>query len=215
VKSAVSYKYVKAVKSAAMYESPSFSGKYLSSVTSGKSVIYIGKSGNWYKVRVGGKTGYIYNKAFGVKSNVGGAVNSDNLSVAADDILFDCGATPLGIQRYVTSHVSYQSRNKLSSRNQMVIYAMNYRCGSCYYYAAFCDYLLERAGYEHIIVDGCKANSPSSKHNWNLYKSSSGWRHLDACYRNWNVGAFCGWTDSQVLSKTPFYWNRNNYPAAR
>lgn len=209
-KSALPYKPVKVLKAATIFSKPAFSGKYMGSVKNGSTVKFLSKNGNWYKVSVNGKFGYVYNKAFGVQSNVTGLITKDNLATKADDILFDIGRTPKAILNYVASNVLYQSRPRLSNRDDMVIIAMNFRSGACYYYSAFCDYLLERAGYVHSMVGG---NSGSGEHFWAMYQTSTGWKYMDACYfRNFYPHIFCDWTASELIARRGFIWNKAAYP---
>lgn len=216
VASAMSYKYIKAKKAADIYSDTSFASKKIGSVKAGKTVILIEKDDCWYKIRVGGQTGYIYNMAFGVSKNTSGAVTAETLPTAADDILFLCGATPAGIQSYVTNSMNYYFRAKMDSRDAMAMYAINFRGGACYYYAALCDYLLERLGYEHYIIEGSSQSAYYSEHNWNIYKTESGWRHLDSVpTRVYSPSVYSGWTDAQLLAHRNNVWDRDIYPKAQ
>ncbi|MDR2162734.1 MAG: InlB B-repeat-containing protein [Clostridiales Family XIII bacterium] len=52
----------KAKSTVKLYKSKKTSSKVLKTVKKGKKVEYVGKSGSWYKVKYGGKTGYIQKK---------------------------------------------------------------------------------------------------------------------------------------------------------
>lgn len=213
-KKAMPYKIISVKKSADIYKSATFASKKLGKVKSNKKVFYYGKSGSWYKIQTNKKIGYVYNKAFGIKSNIPSSLNKDNMYKMADDILFSIGTSPSAIRKYVST-LHYSRRPLLPKRDDMVLYALKYHSGACYYYAALSDYLLERAGYEHMIVKG-RSSTPSN-HHWNLYKTSSGWRHLDSCpFSRLKPKYISGWTDSMMMKyRRGFIWDRNKYPAAK
>lgn len=216
IKSASTVSYVKLTKDAKMYSSAHFAPKAVKSLKAGKKVQYIGKSGNWCKIKTDSKTGWVYDLALGAK-RTNSTPSAKNLTQKADDILFNIGTSPKAIANYVNTHIVYVTKSKGSSRDQMALYALKYGRGSCYHYACLSDYLLERAGYYHGIIKGRSGNGESNTHWWNIYKSSSssGYRHLDACPFIAYSGIFYDYTDAKLHSARPGYQWDSSYPAAK
>lgn len=209
--------YVTVQKQAKLYSSAAFSQSSITTLKKGKKVVLLGKSGRWYKVKVGDKKGYVYNLAFGKSSNVDqtAAVSESNIDAVIDDALFNYGTSPKEICSFVASRINYMTRPALANSKAYAVSALRYGRGNCYYFAGLSDYMLERAGFKnrYIVAGGSNFYSNSS-HRWNLYKGTDGkWHHFDACYRNFDVGTFYAWTDAQVSRY--FWWTRSNYPAAK
>ena len=203
---------------AVIYPTAGFSETNLGTVAAGQNVYYLGTSGRWVKISYKGITGYIYNKAMGVSSNKPSSLTLNNMDAYVDDVLFDIGATPQAICTYVNTNCRYAVKdygNK--TRDQRAYEMLRYRSGSCYYFAALSSYMLERAGYSTMIIDGASGvGYPNDRHNWVIYNSSVGWRHFDACpMGSYYAGIVWAYTDAQLLANRPRYrWDRSAYPAA-
>ncbi len=194
---------------AQLYGQAGYSPKSIGSVYSGTSVNIISQNGRWYYIEVGGKEGWIYNKALGVSANTAGGITEGNVAVYCDDLLFGIGTSAKAIQNYVHSRVYYAHMGvPTASRDGLAAYALAYRRGACYYYSATCDLLLERAGYVHRIVKG---HSTTGEHHWNLYLTDNGWRYLDSCpFIDYGTG-FYDFTGDQVRNIRSFTWDRAAY----
>ena len=194
---------------ALIYKDAAFSPDAIGYVASGTSVNVLAQSGRWYKISTGGITGWVYNKAFGVTSNITGKVTEANVGIYADDVIFSIGTTPKAIMNYVITNVKYAHLAAPTvGRDGRAAYAFAYRQGACYYYAAASDILLEHAGYEHKIVVG---RSTSGEHNWNIYKTANGWRYLDSTPFIVYPSGFYDFTGDQVKTIRQFTWDRSEY----
>lgn len=184
-----------------IYPSAAYGETTIGTVPNGKKVLYFGAVGRWAKIRVGGVDGYIYNKSLGVTSN--GTLTGD-MEAYIDDLLFDIGPTPKNICLWVNTHCYYMNKGKGGKDRDKLAYEMFlYRYGSCYYYSAACDYMLERAGYSHKMIIG---QSGYGEHGYNEYVTSKGTLYLDACPFNvWNCVPFYDWTWEQVKAARPGY----------
>ncbi len=184
-----------------IYPQAGYGEQILGTVPAGKKVLYFGQTGRWMKIRVGGVNGYIYNKAFGVTSN---AALSQDMGVYVDDMLFESGTRPGDICTYVSENFYYIDKTgREKSRDQKAYEMLLLRCGSCYYYGALCDYMLERAGYQHRLIIG---QSGFGEHSYNEYVTSAGTLYLDACpFIPYNGVVFYDWTWEQVKANRPGY----------
>ncbi len=200
----------KTTKKTELYANAAFSPSSLGSVPAGSTVSIIGATGCWFKAEFGGKTGYIYNKAFGVAANVTGTVTEANVKTYADDIIFDIGTSAKAICSYVHNLIWYtHTAVPTVGRDGLAAYAFNYRRGACYYYAATTDILLERAGYEHKLVKG---RSTTGEHHWSMYRTTgTGWLYLDSCPFIVYPSGFYDFTGYQVQTIRQFTWNRAAY----
>lgn len=132
----------------------------------------------------------------------------ENLNAALDEILGETGTDITAIGKYVKSKLKYKYIDKMSTREEMAVYALANRRCSCYYYEALCGLLLERAGYEVITIQG--KGRVYAEHYWSLVKTTrngvEGWYHVDALNEKYVV------TDAELVSSGAV-WNHANYPA--
>lgn len=135
-------------------------------------------------------------------------VTIDNLNDALDEILQQTGKGIPEIGRYVNGKLKYKYVDKMATREEMAVYALNNRKCSCYYYEALCGLLLERAGYQVITVKG--KGQVYEEHYWSLVYTErngiTGWYHVDALKNLYIV------TDAELVAHK-FVWNHNDYPA--
>lgn len=131
-----------------------------------------------------------------------------NLNAALDEILQQTGKGIPEIGRYVNGKLKYKYVDKLSTREEMAVYALNNRKCSCYYYEALYGLLLERAGYQVTTIKG--KGQVYAEHYWSLVYTERngvpGWYHADAL-KNLYIK-----TDAEMLANN-FVWNHQNYPA--
>ena len=132
----------------------------------------------------------------------------DNLDAALDEILETTGTDIAQIGEYVRKSHAYRYKDKLASREEMAVYALNNRYISCYYYEALTGLLLERAGYEVMTLAG--VGFVYAEHYWDLVKTTrdgvEGWYHVDSLKATYVK------KDSEMVAKG-FKWNHSNYPA--
>lgn len=135
-------------------------------------------------------------------------VTVDTLNAALDEILAQTGTDITSIGKYVKNTLKYKYMDRMSSREEMAVYAINNRRCSCYYYEALCGLLLERAGYEVLSIHG--QGFVYADHYWNLVKTTrngiEGWYHVDSL-----KGMYVK-TDSEMVS-SGFKWTHADYPA--
>lgn len=135
-------------------------------------------------------------------------VTVETLDAALDEILAQTGTDITAIGNYVKNTLRYKYLDKLATREEMAVYAINNRRCSCYYYEALCGLLLERAGYEVITIHG--QGFVYADHYWSLVKTTrngiEGWYHVDSL-----KGMYVK-TDAEMVSKG-FKWTHENYPA--
>lgn len=135
-------------------------------------------------------------------------VTVDTLDAALDEILAQTGTDITSIGKYVNKLLKYKYMDKMSSREEMAVYAINNRRCSCYYYEALCGLLLERAGYEVTAIHG--QGFVYAEHYWDLVKTTrngvEGWYHVDSL-----KGMYVK-TDSEMVAKG-FKWTYTDYPA--
>lgn len=148
---------------------------------------------------------YTYDEKGNAKRN---SITVDNLNAALDEILQITGNDITQIGKYVKNRLKYKYIEKMGTREEMAVYALNHKTASCYYYAALTGLLLERAGYETITVEG--KGFVYAEHNWNLVKTSrngiEGWYHVDSL-----KGQFIK-TDAEMVANK-FVWPHEKYPA--
>lgn len=135
-------------------------------------------------------------------------ISVNNLNAALDEILAVTGKDITAIGEYVRTHHAYRYRDKMATREEMAVYALNNRYISCYYYEALAGLLLERAGYEVITVAG--KGFVYAEHYWSLVKTSrngiEGYYHVDSLKSKYVK------TDAEMVS-AGFKWPHENYPA--
>lgn len=178
------------------------------SVKKGVKVSMLTQSGRWLKVKYGSNVGYIYNKAFSSVQNYS-SITTSTLPVVVDDILFKTGTGARGIFDYCRA-IKYQSLSNDSVAN-LCVYALKYKKGSCYHHAALLHYMLQRSGYQSMMIMGIGYSG--GPHNWVLVKYGSSWRHLDATKYRSGVPEIYYKTDSFVDDY--FSWDRSKYPACK
>lgn len=135
-------------------------------------------------------------------------VTVENLNAALDEILEKTGNDIVAIGNYVSGLLRYKYMNKLETREEMAVYAINNKRCSCYYYEALCGLLLERAGYELLTIHG--EGFVYADHYWSLIKTQrngvEGWYHVDSLKRVYVK------TDAEMVAKG-FKWKHEDYPA--
>lgn len=135
-------------------------------------------------------------------------VTVENLDAALDEILMITGNDIASIGNYVSGLLRYKYMNKMETREEMAVYAINNKRCSCYYYEALCGLLLERAGYELVTIHG--EGFVYADHYWSLIKTErngvEGWYHVDALKRVYVK------TDAEMVEKG-FKWKHEDYPA--
>ena len=205
----VSKKNAVAVNGSVIKNKAAWSGKTIGSFKSGAKLNQISKSGCWIKVEYNGNIGYVYNKAFGARSNYS-SVNKSTLPIVVDDWLFSNGTGIKNIFNYCYS-VGYSSLPK-ESMEDMCVRAIKMRMGACYHHAALLKYMLERAGYSSIYVEGIDKYTGGGPHAWTIVKTNDGWRHIDATQVR-GLQTFYLVKDSVI---SPYFkWDRSKYPAAK
>lgn len=135
-------------------------------------------------------------------------VTVENLDAALDEILLITGNDIASIGNYVSGLLRYKYMDKMETREEMAVYAINNKRCSCYYYEALCGLLLERAGYELLTIHG--EGFVYADHYWSLIKTErngiEGWYHVDALKRVYVK------TDAEMVAKG-FKWKHEDYPA--
>lgn len=136
------------------------------------------------------------------------AITVDNLDAALDEILQQTGTDITSIAKYVKNTHRYKHIEKLSTREEMAVYAINNKMVSCYYYEALTGLLLERAGYQVVTVNG--KGFVYDEHYWSLVYTTrngvEGWYHVDAL-----KGKYIR-TDAEMVADG-FVWNHADFPA--
>lgn len=135
-------------------------------------------------------------------------VTVENLDAALDEILATTGTDITAIGQYVQKSHKYKYTDKMATREEMAVYAINNKRISCYYYEALCGLLLERAGYEVITVHG--KGFVYADHYWSLVKTTrngvEGYYHVDSL-----KGQYVK-TDAEMVA-AGFKWTHSDYPA--
>ena len=135
-------------------------------------------------------------------------ITLETLDAALDEILLITGKDITAISNYAGSSIRYKYMEKMATREEMAVYALNNRRCSCYYYEALCGLLLERAGYEVITIHGKGFVYPD--HYWSLVKTTrngiEGWYHVDSL-KKMNIK-----TDAEMVANG-FKWTHSDYPA--
>ena len=164
--------------------------------------------GRWFKVQYGENCGWIYNKTLGVKKNYT-SITLATLPAVADDFIYDHNADIRNIYDYVFDKVAYRSAPE-KSIEEMALHVLSTQRGVCYQRAGIMCYIYERMGKDSIYVSGTVPRFSNTGHKWNLVKTGSGWRHVDATpvigVKYYNV------TDAKMSGLCS--WNRSKYPAA-
>lgn len=205
----VSGKDVEAVVDSVIKDGAGWSGKTISSFKAGTKFNQISRKGYWIQVEHNGNIGYVYNKAFGAKSNYN-SINKNTLPIVIDDWFFSNGIGIKSIFDYCYK-VNYSSLPK-ESMEDMCVRAVKMKTGACYHHAALLDYMLKRAGYTSLYVDGIDKYTGGDPHAWTMVKTSDGWRHIDATQIR-GLQTFYLVKDSDM---NPYFsWDRKKYPAAK
>lgn len=134
-------------------------------------------------------------------------VSVENLDAALDEILVVTGNDIASIGNYVSGLLRYKYMDKMETREEMAVYAINNKRCSCYYYEALCGLLLERAGYELITIHG--EGFVYADHYWSLISTErngvKGWYHVDSLKKVYVK------TDAEMVAKG-FKWKHDDYP---
>ena len=135
-------------------------------------------------------------------------LSAENVHARIDELLQEIGTDITSIGKYVKSNLKYKYMEKMETKEEMAVYALNNRRCSCYYYEALTHLMLEKAGYEVITIQG--KGFVYAEHYWCLVYTTrngvEGWYHVDPL-----KGQFIK-TDSEMVAKG-FKWNHNDYPA--
>lgn len=135
-------------------------------------------------------------------------ISVQNLNAALDEILQTTGKDITAIAQYVKGTLRYKYMPKLSTREEMAVYALKNKKCSCYYYEALTGLLLERAGYQVTTIQG--KGFVYAEHYWNLVYTTrngvTGWYHVDSL-----KGQYVK-TDAEMMA-AKFEWNHSGYPA--
>lgn len=195
-----------------LMEDASWSSRRLADVPAQTKAEQYGVSddGRWYKVKVNGKYGWLYNKAFEETANYR-QYDLQALPVMADDLLFDIGTDQRAVFDFVYQ-ISYGTNEDDATENLCVDYFKTQR-GSCYTHAAMLCYLYNRIGLETLRLSGESAVEGAGSHSWCLTKTEQGWRHFDAQYfTTRSADDQYGVTDDTYYGW--FHWDKNKFPAA-
>ncbi len=179
-------------------------------VPSGSRVSVIRTEGRWYYVKYNGKLGYIYNMALGTVKNYS-TITTQTLPAVADDILFTRGKNISNIFDYVY-RIGYRASRKDTVEN-LCVYILTYRGGACFHHAGLLYYLLDRAGFEAMVVDGAVDNPiGDGTHNWCMVKTENGWRHLDPTCSRTRPKLFL--VTDEFIDRY-YQWDMSKYPACK
>lgn len=87
------------------------------------------------------------------------------MPTVVDDILFDTGTSLKSMFNYAYSmRYRYVSNDSIEN---LCVYILKYGRGACYHHAALLYYMMDRAGYEAIIIrDGIDDYTGGGPHNW-------------------------------------------------
>ena len=165
--------------------------------------------GRWLNVVYNGVSGWVYNKAFGVKKNYT-SITLATLPVVADDLIYDKGADIKNLYNYCQYTLSYRSTAAANTIEEMAVFALSHLYGACYHRASTLYYLLERIGCDVIYVKGKDIWTGGGPHRWVMVKTESGWRHIDPT-RVRGLPEYYMVKDSALAY---FSWDRTVYPAA-
>lgn len=165
--------------------------------------------GAWLWIRYGGDTGWVYNKSFNTSIKNYSTIDTNTLPVIIDDWIFDNGKEIRTIFDYVRNKISYRNLGNDTVEN-LCVNVLRYGTGACYHYGALLYYMLDRAGYEAIIVDGIDLYTGGGPHRWNMVKVDGSWYHIDAT-------PIIGLPDYYLVKDSAiegvFSWDRSKYPA--
>ncbi len=191
----------------------SWSSSSVVSVPKGATVYQYASSGNWRKVKYGSNYGWIYNKAFGVSKNYS-SISTSTLPTVVDDILFDTGTSIKSIFNYVYN-MGYRSGSN-GSVESLCVYMLKNGRGACYHHAALLYYMLDRAGYDALIVQGKDLYTGGGPHAWCMVKTNGNWRHIDAtAISGLTTGSNRFYLVKDSVISPYFSWDRTKYPAAK
>ena len=203
----------KTTKKTTLRVEPRWDSGTVATVNGGTTVYQYDQTGNWMKVKAGSNYGWIYNKALGVSKNYT-KINTQTLPTVADDILFDIGTSMKSIYNYVYN-IGYRRVANDNVKNLCVYILQNGR-GACYHHAALLYYLLDRAGYEALIVNGIDLYTGGGPHAWCMVKTNGKWRHIDpTAITGLTTGSYRFYLVTDAVIKPYFVWDRSKYPAAK
>lgn len=166
-------------------------------------------NGAWIKVRYGSNIGWVYNKSFNTSIKNYSSIDTNTLPVIIDDWIFDNGKDIRTIYNYVVRKISYRNLSNDTVEN-LCVHVLRYGTGACYHYGALLYYMLDRAGYDTLIVDGIDLYTDGGPHRWNMVKVNGYWYHIDAT-------PIIGLPEYYLVKDSDisgvFSWDRNKYPA--
>lgn len=180
----------------------------ITTLQKGTQAFVLETKGAWLKIRYGGDTGWVYNKSFNTSIKNYSTIDTSTLPVIIDDWIFDNGTAIKTIFNYVRSRISYRNLGNDTVEN-LCVHVLRYGTGACYHYGALLYYMLDRAGYEALIVDGIDLYTGGGPHRWNMVKVGGSWYHIDAT-------PIIGLPDYYLVKDSDiagvFSWDRNKYP---
>ena len=132
----------------------------------------------------------------------------DAFMMSREELLAKTGTDITSIAKYVKDTHKYKNKEKMSTREEMAVYAINNRHCSCYYYEALTGLLLQRAGYQVKTING--KGFVYAEHYWSLVYTTrnnvEGWYHVDSL-----KGKYIR-TDAEMVADG-FVWNHADFPA--
>lgn len=180
----------------------------ITTLNKGTQAFVLETKGAWLRIRYGGNTGWVYNKSFNTSIKNYSTIDTNTLPVIIDDWIFDNGTEIRTIFNYVRSKISYRNLGNGSVEN-LCVHVLRYGTGACYHYGALLYYMLDRAGYDTLIVDGIDLYTGGGPHRWNMVKVNGAWYHIDAT-------PIIGLPDYYLVKDSDienvFSWDRNKYP---
>lgn len=96
----------------------------------------------------------------------------------------------------------------------MVWYALNYREGSCYHWAALCQYMLERLGFTSVVLHAeCSSVTGGwTEHYWTYVYYDGEWYHFDPMMEKLVNGRDCFMTVDSVVRDKWHHWEDGAFP---
>ena len=128
-------------------------------------------------------------------------VTVETLPLEADDIIKKCGGDYEKIFYEIRSRVRYRFM-EMDTVENMCVYSLNNGKGACYNYAALYQYIMSRAGYEIITINGIPHDG--GVHYWNMVKMNGKWYHFDSCNNYFKV--------SDAFMKDRYSWDYDAFP---
>lgn len=197
------------VTSTSLMSNAAWDSDVITSVSNGSKAYVLETKGTWIKVRYGSNIGWVYNKSFDTSIKNYSTIDTNTLPIIIDDWIFDNGRDIRTIYNYVTRKISYRNLRDDTVEN-LCVHVLRYGTGACYHYGAMLYYMLDRAGYDTLIVDGIDDYTGGGPHRWNMVKVNGNWYHIDATPII-GLPEYYLVTDSVI--EQVFSWDRDKYPA--